>query len=246
MKLSFVGLYRVVVVGGLTAVGGFFGYRMVEADIAVDVYKRRLEEVATKYESLRQSYNQAVRRSAVTELLVHDGKLDIAVRGGDGGRSVLETKLDPSQEIYVDYVLYDGRLLIRRVFDSWTAPKDAIVLDSALVDVDWDDPRAEHGKAVYRALSDGRWIISVSGSGSLGLVRLGAIDETVPSDLVRAPEVKNYAEILTETEAELHRIGVGDVGLGDRVSGHLRSPVPTSGTDLVLDSAAHAPTRCGR
>lgn len=206
LRVTSVSLSSVIVAGG-----GYMGYQAVRADIAATTYRERLATMVEQYEGLRSEYNAAVRKTAVTELVVEDDALSIVVRGPDGERETLATELDPRGEIYVDYVVLDGRLLIRRVFDSWTAPADGIVLDPELVEVDWDDPRAEHGKAVYRALADGRWVVSVTGSGALGLVRLGDVGTTLPSDLVRAPEIGDFGELVEETDVELDGVGVGDV-----------------------------------
>lgn len=211
MKLSLFRLGGATVLGAVFTGGGYLGYRSVRSDIAASVYRQRLAVLAGEYESLRTNYNKAVRKTAVTELLVRGGKLAVAVAAADGSRRVIETKLDPSQEIYVDYVVLNGRLLIRRVFDSWTPPMSAVVLDEHLAEIDWNDPRAEHGKAVYRALSDGRWIISVTGSGALGLVRLGDIDATAPTDLRRGPEIKDFSEAVRQADAQLRDIGPGEV-----------------------------------
>lgn len=206
LRLTSVSLSSVLVAGG-----SYLGYQAVRSDIAASTYRERLAAMVTEYESLRAEFNTAVRKTAVTELIVENGALAIVVRGPDGARERVETDLDPRGEVYVDYVVLDGRLLIRRVFDSWTAPAEGVFLDPSLVDVDWDDPRAEHGKAVYRALADGRWVVSVTGSGSLGLVRLGDVGATLPSDLVRAPKIEDYSELVTETDVELDGVGAGDV-----------------------------------
>lgn len=211
MKLSLFRMVGVSAFGALFAGGGYLGYRSVRSDIAASVYRERLAQLADQYETLRTNYNQAVRKTAVTELLVKDGKLSIAIRAADGSRRVIDTKLDPRQEIYVDYIVLDGRLLIRRVFDSWTPPMSAMVLDQELEEIDWNDPRADHGKAVYRALSEGRWIISVTGSGSLGLVRLGDADSSDDSDLRRAPEVRDFSEAVKQADEQLRDLGPGEV-----------------------------------
>lgn len=206
LRVASVSLSSAIVAGG-----GYMGYQAVRADIAATTYRERLTSMVAQYEGLRSAYNAAVRKTAVTELVVENDVLSIVVRDPNGERRALATELDPRGEIYVDYVVIDGRLLIRRVFDSWTAPADGIVLDPELVEVDWDDPRAEHGKAVYRALADGRWVVSVTGSGALGLVRLGDLDATLPSDLEHAPEIGDFGELVEETDVELEGVGVGDV-----------------------------------
>jgi len=211
MAMSMLRLVSVALTGTIVAGGGYMGYRAVRSDIEATTYRERLERMVEQYEGLRAEFNAAVRKTAVTELLVEGEDLAIVVRRPDGSTERVETELDPRGEVYVDYVVIGGRLLIRRVFDSWTAPADGVVLEPGLVEVDWDDPRAEHGKAVYRALADGRWVVSVTGSGALGLVRLGDLDATVESDLVHAPEVADFSELVEETEVELEQVGVGDV-----------------------------------
>jgi len=192
-------LTRLLSVGLFTALlggGGYVGYRAMRSDIAADVYRQRLEQLAGEYETLRTTFNEAVRRTAVTELLVEDGRLSVAI---------------VTSEIYVDYVVIDGRLLIRRVFDSYTPPMSAVVLDTELEFVDWNDPRAQEGKAVYRALEEGRWVVSATGNGSLGLIRLGDIDTTQPAELTPAPPVRTFEEILEELDTSIRDIGPGDV-----------------------------------
>jgi len=190
---------------------GYFGYRMLRADLAASVYRARLAELADNYESLRATYNEAIRKTAVTELLVHEGSLCVRVRTSDGILKTIETPFDPRREIYVDYVVLDGRLWIRRVFDDATRPADAVVIDPALASITWNEKGAAHGKAVYRSLTDGRWVITVTGDGSLGLARAGDVDDPPASELMHAPGVKDYEEITAAARAEADAIGVGEV-----------------------------------
>jgi hypothetical protein len=76
-----------------------------------------------------------------------------------------------------------------------------------LASVDWNGPSASHGKAVYRTLTEGRWVISVSGDGALGLTRL---DGPSPS-LAGAPEIKDYSEIEAEAAKQAEAIGPTEV-----------------------------------
>lgn len=196
-------LAGVVLVGGATVLG----YHFVRAEIAADVYRRRLSELAGNYESLRQTYNEAVRRTAVTELVVRNGRLSVLVRSAAGTIDELATPFDPSREIYVDFVLIDGRLWIRRVFDSRTPPGEGLLIDPALGGIDWNSPSAAYGKAVYRRLDEGRWIVTVSGDGSLGLAK--ASGEPLP--LVHAPEIREYDEATKQADDVVRSIGFGDV-----------------------------------
>jgi len=198
--------FSVVGIIALTGLAGFAGYRFVRADIAAKVYRDRLADMARDYESLRATYNEAVKRTAVTELVVKDKKLSVRVRAGDGTDKEIPTTLDPSGEVYVDFVVLDQRLWIRRVFDDKTPPWKAVVIDPGIKEIDWDDPSAAHGKAVYRRLTEGRWVVSVSGDGALGLAK---VDE--PPALTSKPVIKDYKGAETEAMAEADKIGVGDV-----------------------------------
>lgn len=215
MSLS---LYKVVstITMSLLLVGGsYVGYRWLRADIAAGVYRQRLETVAADYESLRTRYNDAIRTSAVTELVVKDNKVAVEVRlpdpSGSTGGSVLrriETPVDPSREVFVDYVVAGGRLLIRRVFDAATPPEKAFTIDPALANVDWTDPRACHGTTIYRALTEGRWVVSVTGNGALGLTRTQGNE---PTALVESPQIRSYEEELRSADAQLAEVGWGDL-----------------------------------
>lgn len=185
---------------------GYMGYRLVRADLAANVYRQRLDEVARDYTTLKQTYNEAIARTAVTELVVEGGKLTARVRTADGRTSDLPTSIDPSREVYVDFVVIDGRLWVRRIFDQKTPPEQGVQIDPALAGIDWNDPRASHGKAVYRTLAEGRWVVSVSGDGSLGLARAEG-----PATLVRAPEIKNYDKAAEDAKAASDSIGTAEV-----------------------------------
>ncbi|MBI1337256.1 MAG: hypothetical protein GC164_09885 [Phycisphaera sp.] len=187
---------------------GYVGYRLVESRLTVEVYRDRLEHLANDYEKLRATYNDAVRRTAVTELLVNKGRLSVTIRNAQGVMKTIETPYDPRKEVYVDYVLVDGRLWVRRVFDAGTPPDKGVVIDPKLVDIDWDTPTAAHGKAVYRSLSEGRWVITVSGDGALVLAKA---EGEGPSDLSPPPVIGSYEEIDAQVRRELGRIGLSEV-----------------------------------
>lgn len=181
----------------LVACAGFVAYRLMRAQVAGDVYLERLTQMQAEYEGLRLAYNEAVRRTAVTELVVADGKVSVAVRDASGAVRTIDTPFSPEHEIYVDYVVVEGRLWIRRVFDEKTPPDRAVVIDPALAHVDWDASNVAHGKAAYRRLGEGRWVVTVTGDGSLGLAR--APEE--PVRLVAAPSLRDYAPIEAEARA---------------------------------------------
>jgi hypothetical protein len=150
-------------------VAGFIGWRFLGTVEEAREAREKLADVTADFEELRETYDTAVARTAVTELLVRDGKLSVAIRTIDGREKIVPTPYDPSREIYVDYIVVNGRLWIRRVFDDRTAPTDGVIVDPTYSTIDWSAANVDHGKAVYRSLTDGRWIVTVTGDGSLGL-----------------------------------------------------------------------------
>ncbi len=187
----------------LVAISGFAAFRLLEATLAAQVYRDRLAELAMDYEQLRARYNRAVRRTAVTELVVVDGKLSVVIRTADGDLQVLESPFDPAKEIYVDYVVHDGRLWIRRVFDESTPPGEGMVIDPRFVDIDWEIAGESHGKAAYRELGEGRWVVDVTGDGSLGLARSEA---GLEAELAPPPPVRRYVPVDEAVEGALAAI----------------------------------------
>jgi hypothetical protein len=181
---------------------GWVGLRFAKGAAAAGIYQQRLEALHGDYEQLRGQYNQAVRRTAVTELVVEDDVVTVVVREADGSTREVRTPLSGSEEVFVDYVVLDGRLMIRRVFDSY-GPAQGVVIDPELLAVDFSAYDAAVGKAVYRTLGEGRWIVSVTGDGSLGLTE--APDEA-PAELAYRPEVRDY-DPLEEADAAAQDAG---------------------------------------
>ena len=141
------------------------GYGMIRSNLAADVYRDRLAALSERHASLARTYNRAVRRTAVTEIIVTEpqdgaeaanadadpdagGSVSVRVRTAAGPVREIDTPFSPDGELYVDYVVLDGRLWIRRVFDERTPPRDGVVIDPIADGVDWSDPRARVGKAV--------------------------------------------------------------------------------------------------
>lgn len=197
-----------VVVGALTLLATLAGYRFVRADVEAAVYRERLAALAGEYESLRSQFNDAVRRAAVTELLVKGDSMSVRVRTPAGALREIPTTLDPTREVFIDYVVKDGRVLIRRLFDDRTPPERGLVVDAELIQVDWDDPSLERGQTVYRRFSEGRWVVTVSGSGAMGLRRVGEVDDI---ELVAAPKVRDFEELDQKARDELRALSAGDV-----------------------------------
>jgi hypothetical protein len=192
----------------LTAVSAFAAFRLFEASLAAEVYRGRLAELSADYESLLGKYNEAVRRTAVTELMVEDGRLTVVIRTVEGDLQALEAPFDPRNEIYADYVVRDGRLWIRRLFDEKTPPGEGMVIDPRFVDVDWEQAGTEsHGKAAYRSLSEGRWVVDVTGDGSLGLSRREPSEDV---RLVPPPPVRRYEPVERAVEARMGSIRIDE------------------------------------
>lgn len=182
--------------------------RVVRADVTAQAYRRQMTTLASSYNELRETYNNAIRRNAVTELIVQDGTLSVQVRAADGTLRRIDTELDPSREIFVDYVVIDQRLWIRRVFDSQTPPSQGLLIEPSLGEVDWNDLRANHGKTVYRSLGEGRWIIDITQDGSLGLrrAREGELVSLVP-----APELHEHQPVEDAVRESLRNMTLGDL-----------------------------------
>jgi hypothetical protein len=184
------------------------GFMWVREGVTNRIYRDKLDELAADYAALTVHYNEAVRRSAVSELEVTEDSLNILVRTTEGIIQRIPTPYDPNREIYVDFLLGNGRIWIRRVFDDQTPPSEAIVIDPVWDIVDWESPDLSYGKAVYRSLTPGLWSIQVSGNGSLSL-------EPVPYTLVdrlkSAPEVRSYEEIQIAIESEIKQITFKDM-----------------------------------
>ncbi len=187
---------------------GLFGYQLLRADLAAQVYRDRLEGLAGEYEQLREQFNEVVAKSAVTELLVRDNRVTVRVASAAGTVETIETPFTADGELHVDYVVINGRLLIRRLYDEATPPKGAMVIDPALAEIDWDAPGARFGTTIYRTVSEGRWVISVSANGSLDLTRVGDAEVV---ELVNEPPVREYDEIHAEAKARIGDIGPGEV-----------------------------------
>jgi hypothetical protein len=194
-----------VLLGGAAALG----YRLAANRIATDIYRDRLRVLSSEYEGLRTQYNEAVRRTAVTELFIEDGKLFVSIPMPDGHRQTIETPFDPAQEIYCGYVNIDGRLWIRQMYDRRTAPQQGLKLDTRLEFIDWDAPGVKDGHAVYRPLSGAkRWMVTVTGDGAMALV---PVEGEAPLPLTYAPQVRDYEQIEKQIGSEISEIGPGDV-----------------------------------
>ncbi|MFK7790124.1 MAG: hypothetical protein AB8C95_11615 [Phycisphaeraceae bacterium] len=187
------------------------GYQWAKANVAQDIYRDRLTSLQADYQDLAEQYNQAITPRPVTELFVEDGKVCVIVRKGDGELVRVPTPFNGwENDVYVDYVLADGRLLIRRVFEIKDGQDTSkpVQVDSDLVDVQWGEA-VPFGKAIYRSkMEDGRWVVSVTGDGSLTLKRVG---DEVEVNLATQPRVEKFSPVDQRADEAVEQIGVGDV-----------------------------------
>jgi hypothetical protein len=208
--ITFFGFVNTLAICCLVGGIGYLAFEAGKANLAASLYKDKLIRIAQDYETLRTTYNQAVLRTAVTELIAKDDTLTVRIRTSTGVLKDIPTPFKPSSEIYIDFVVLDGRLWIRRVFDASTPPDQGLLIDPALADIEWSkrDPASPLtvGKAVYRALGEGRWVVTVTGDGSLGLAKASG-----EADLIAAPEIRDYQQVEADAAKEAGSITPSDV-----------------------------------
>lgn len=207
-RLGILRWIQIAIGGLLLCVVAVMAYRWAFAKVEKDIYRERLAGLSSEYESLRSMYNQAVRKTAVTELVVKNSKLSLTIRTMEGLDRVIALPFDPADEIYCDYVVLEGRLWIRRVYDAHTPPEKGAVINDSLAQVDWNNPAARYGKAVYRSLGEGRWIVTVTGDGSLGLAKVDAQTDVALSG---PPPVRDYDQLEKQINQALTHVTAGDV-----------------------------------
>ncbi|NDV60926.1 hypothetical protein G0Q06_00505 [Puniceicoccales bacterium CK1056] len=183
------------------------GYFWMREEITSRIYREKLDFLASQYSALAEQYNAAVRQSAITELEVTADAVAVLVRTVDGSIRRVPTPFSPKEELYVDYVVGNGRIWIRRVFDASTPPGRALVIDPIWKTVDWESPELSYGKAIYRTLQPGIWSIQVNGSGALSLER---VDSSRVAVLQASPEIRTYEEMQIALDAEVKSIGTED------------------------------------
>jgi len=183
------------------------GYSVVRFQLSDEILRERLELLAADYEDLHERYAAVIARTAVTELRVAGGRLSVVVRGAEGELREIATPYDPAKEIYVDYAIVDGRLFVRRVFAEDVPPREGVLIDPALLAIDWDAAGAAHGKAAYRTLGEGRWVVTVTGGGSLGL----APAPEAPAPLSPPPALREFAPVASRVSERLARIEPAEV-----------------------------------
>ena len=187
-------------------IAGLRGYQLMRSEISSDIYRTRLKDLSNDYEQLRATYNTAIKKTAITELIVEDNQLNVVVRTDEGILKTIPTPFDPSEEIHVDYVVVNGRLWIRRIFTVPTT-HDAVIIDPKLAEIEWDPDGREYGLTIYRPLSEGRWIVNTTTNGALTLVK----QDQGGAPLSSPPAIREFDQIQRELTASVDEIGPGDV-----------------------------------
>jgi hypothetical protein len=197
-----------VIVGVLLVVIGLYaGYQSLRADAFSAAYRQRLQALSADYSRLSARYDSVVKRTSVTELVVEGGKLSVVISTLDGELKRIPTPFDPTGEIHVDYVVREGRLWIRRVHDSATAANDALLIDPTLAGLSWEGTGADYGLTIYRPLSEGRWVISVTANGALSLVKK-ARGAASANALEPAPKVQQFEQLEGEVRKNVDELGL--------------------------------------
>jgi hypothetical protein len=178
--------------GVLLCVLVVLGYQFFKMKMLVGHYKEGVTEITGKYQGvldeynkaadrfneLKARYNEVLARTVITELKVEGGKCSVILKNSEGVLAEIPVEVNLRKEVFVDYIFFDNRLFIRRVFDSGTAPErapDILALQNVRgylpAAIDWNDPKFRYGKSIYRKLADGTWMITVTGGGALDIDR---------------------------------------------------------------------------
>ena len=190
-------------------------YQHSRGNIVADIYRQRLQDLSGKYQDLRQQYNQVVRKTAVTELVQEKGQLNVVIRTAEGVLETIPTGLDPTREIHVEYVIQNGRLWIRRAYSlgdpdgRGQARADMRMINPKLAELPWaTDPNLQGLSVFRRDLSEGRWVVTVTGNAALGLARLKPGE---PAVLSGPPVVNAYPELQREIQAQIDKLSVAEI-----------------------------------
>lgn len=191
------------------------GYRYSKGRIEADIYRSRLAELNSRYHDLRGRYNEVVKKTAVTELVVREGKMDVVFRTAEGVLKAVPTGLSPMEEVHVEYVARAGRLWIRRVYTlqkpgaGGDAAAKVVTVDPALAELPWKDEPNLQGLGVYRKdMTDGRWVVTTTGNAALALTKA---PDAEPAELSPPPKVGTFEQIDSEVKQELGKVSLLDV-----------------------------------
>jgi hypothetical protein len=199
-------LYQLLL-AAITVLALLAAYQWIRGRVAESIYQDRLRQLAEEHAALSEQYNEAVRKTAITELVVEGGKVEVRIVTAAGVLKSIPLPFDPREEIHVDYVVMDGRLWIRRVHDSNTPPQEAVVIDPTIANLQWDEHQM-YGLSVYRPLYEGRWVVTATQNGALALT---PVEQSQSVELSPPQPVRSFEVIENELEAEVDSIGVVDV-----------------------------------
>jgi hypothetical protein len=226
--------------GVLLCVIVVLGYQFFKMKMLAGYYKEGVVEVTQKYQSVLDEYNRAVdsfnelkahynevlARTIITELKVENNKCSVILKNSEGILAEIPVEVNLRKEVFVDYIYFDNRLFIRRVFDSGTAPEiapDILALQNVRgflpATIDWSDPKFRTGKSIYRKLTDGTWMITVTGGGALDIDRkenLPHLEFISPIEGILLNEFKpENGELLQKAFDEKINKYAGDLGVLD-------------------------------
>jgi hypothetical protein len=212
------GAYRWVRAAGLVGVIALCGvalWRQSRGNIVAGIYRQRLEEVSARYQELRGQYNEAVRKTAVTELVVSGGQVSVVVRTAAGIVETIPTHLDAAQEVHVEYLVLDGKLWIRRVYtlsdpdSAGQAAASVAMINPSLASPPWSTDPNLKGLSIFRKdLTAGRWVVTTTGNAALDLRKL---PEGQCSQLASPPPVRDFPAMEAQIRDEVARLGVIDI-----------------------------------
>ncbi len=207
--LRALGMVALVVLCGLAI------WRHSRGDIVTDIYRQRLEQLSANYQQLRSQYNQAVRKTAVTELVLEGGQLSVAIRTAAGVIETIPTHLDANQEVHVEYLVQDGKLWIRRVYTlsepdpGGRAHAAVAMINPSLADPPWASDPSLKGLSVFRKdLTPGRWVVTTTGNAALDLKKLPPGQE---SQLASPPPVRDFPTMEKEIRDEIAEVDTWDI-----------------------------------
>jgi len=215
MLTRITGLLRAAAMAALAGLAAVAAYKYTKGNIAADIYRHRLRQLSDSYRGLRKQYNEVVKKTAVTELVLSGGRLSVVVRTADGVLETIPTELDANQEVHVEYVAQDGRLWIRRVYTltdpdlAGRARAEVALINPSLGELPWSTDPNLQGLSVYRKeLTPGRWVVTTTGNAALALTKLPAGES---SDLSGPPAVRDYGHVEEEVRTRLDELSVSDV-----------------------------------
>jgi hypothetical protein len=206
---------RAAALVGVIAICAVALWRQSRGNIVAGIYRQRLEEVSARYQELRGQYNEVVRKTAVTELVVDGGQVSVVIRTAAGIVETIPTHLDAAQEVHVEYLVLDGKLWIRRVYtlsdpDSAGQPAASVaMINPSLAQPPWSTDPNLKGLSVFRKnLAPGRWVVTTTGNAALDLKKL---PEGQSSQLASPPPVRDFPAMEAQIRDEVAKLGVMDI-----------------------------------